>query len=139
MDLLLRAARVVNRFEYFIPLPTWGLNAERSMHWAEHGRRTKEYRATSRIMAKQAQIPRLERVSIFAWPQGPNMRQDVGAAFPAVKAAIDGLLDVRDDGVVTVRGVLPDDTPRHVVRLTMLPPARGEHGLWLLIIDERED
>lgn len=109
------------------------------MHWAEHGRRTKEFRAASRLLSKQAKIPRLEVVSIYAWPQGPNMRQDVGAAFPSVKAAIDGLLDVRDDGVVTVRGVLPDDTPRHVVRLTMLPPKRGEHGLWLMIIDESED
>lgn len=108
------------------------------MHWAVHSRRTKDYRSASAQAAREAKIPRLDRVSIYAWPQGPNMRQDVGAAFPSVKAAIDGLLDERV-GKILIPGVLPNDTPRHVVRLTMLPHKRGEHGLWLMIIDESED
>jgi hypothetical protein len=47
----------------------------------------------------------------------PHLRdgrtQDVGACYPAAKAAIDGLVDA---------GVIPDDGPQYVTRLTFDPP-----------------
>jgi hypothetical protein len=39
--------------------------------------------------------------------------QDLGACFPAVKAAIDGLVDAR---------LIPDDTPQYLTRLSFIPP-----------------
>lgn len=114
-----------------IPLPTWALNEERSMHWAVHSARTKAMREASFVLALEARVPRLDRVSIYAWPVGSTVRQDVGGCFPAVKAAIDGLVDAR---------ILPRDTKNHVVRLTLLPPLVGKHrGLRLRIVDESED
>lgn len=101
------------------------------MHWAVHSQRTKEYRNAARKLARVAEIPRLDRVAIYAWPVGSRIRQDVGGCFPAVKAAIDGLVDAR---------VLPKDTKRHVTRLTMLPPQTGRvSGLVLSIIDVSDE
>lgn len=42
---------------------------------------------------------------------------DIGACYPSVKAAIDGLVDAE---------VIPDDTGAHLVRLTFKPPVRSE-------------
>lgn len=47
--------------------------------------------------------------------RGP--RQDIGACFPAAKAAIDGLVDA---------GCWPDDTPDWVTRLEFRPPVMGQ-------------
>lgn len=81
-------------------------------------------------LARSAKIPELDRVEIYAWPVGSLVRQDVGACFPSVKAAIDGLVDAR---------VIPKDTKQHVTRLTLMPPKTGRvSGLVLVIIDVSE-
>lgn len=105
--------------------PVWTLNAERSGHLWDHRRRTAEWRAAFTWLAKEAKIPNLTRVRIVARPfQRMGRLQDVGACIPAVKAAIDGIVDA---------GVLPDDGPEHVLELCFLQPGRGEGGLDLRI------
>ena len=86
--------------------------AERKVWWA---------------LAKQAKVPALGRAAITATPLHKDRRspQDVAACAPAVKAGIDGLVDA---------GVLPDDGPEHLVRITFLPPdVCGRDGLRLLV------
>lgn len=109
-----------------IPLPTWTLNSERSGHWHDHRARTADFRTTTALLARNARIPHLVIVAIEATPSGPRIRQDVAACVGSVKAAIDGLVDA---------GVIPDDTPDHVTRITFHPPRRDPHGLHLLIVD----
>jgi len=54
----------------------------------------------------EAKIPRLEKIGISATPVMPDRRfQDTAACNPAVKAAIDGIVD---------SGVIPDDTWDHL-------------------------
>lgn len=90
------------------------VNEERRKHWREHRRATEHWRTTFARIALAHHLPRLDRVAVEATPIKPNRRAwpDVGACMPAVKAAIDGLVDA---------GVLEDDTDRHVVALTFLP------------------
>ncbi len=54
-------------------------------------------------------------------------QQDVGACFPAAKAAIDGLVGA---------GVIPDDTPDHVITLTFRAPVVGQGDGLELVVSE---
>ena len=89
----------------------WTSNAERRWHHMERARRVKDMRESFGWMAKAQGFPPMRKVRITATPLAKNRKNmmDVGACFPAVKAAIDGLVDV---------GVLADDDPRFVESLT---------------------
>ena len=108
------------------------INRERAVHWREHRRATAEWRTAFAVLARRARVPHLEQISVAATPLKATHRgwPDVGACMPAVKAAIDGLVDA---------GVIDDDTDRHVVCLTF-HPARldrsGSDGLELTIRKE---
>jgi hypothetical protein len=75
-------------------------------------------------------IPHLQRISVEATPLRVNARSmpDVAACYPAVKAAIDGLVDAR---------VVPDDGPFNVMRVTFRAPQIAQReGLRLRICEE---
>jgi hypothetical protein len=64
-------------------------------------------------------------VTITAQPHQKGGRlQDVSACNPAVKAAIDGLVDA---------GVMQDDSPEFLTAITFLQPVRAENALTLHI------
>jgi hypothetical protein len=89
----------------------WSINAERSMHMHARGRLIREWRAAFAGLARELHIPRCDAITVTATPFG--VRQDVANCLPAVKAAIDGLVDAR---------VVADDDPTHVVRITFMAP-----------------
>lgn len=103
------------------------VNAVARLHrqqWATH---TRQVRETWAWLAVQARVPRLDRARIVATPLHANRRspQDVAAAAPHVKAAVDGLVDA---------GVLDDDSPEFLVELAFRPPdICGADGLRLVI------
>lgn len=103
------------------------LNAERAAHWRQHRATTAEWREAFAWLARAKHVPRLDRIQVTVTPVLADRRsQDVGACFPSVKAAIDGLVDA---------GVIPDDTPAHMARLTFEAPVLGArlNALRLLI------
>lgn len=103
------------------------LNKERTLHRMERAAIVKDYRESFGWMAKAQQVPPMAAIKVFATPLAKNRRskQDVGACFPAVKAAIDGLVDAN---------VLPDDTDDFVRALTFFPvEVGGVDGLRLTI------
>lgn len=108
----------------------WTVNAERRMHWRRHGALVEQWRTAYTWLARSHRIPPCDAIQIDATPLWPNRRSvpDPGNTYPAVKAAIDGLVDA---------GVIPTDTDRHVHRLTFHPtlidPQRARHGLNLTI------
>lgn len=58
-------------------------------------------------------IPGMDVITVTATPHVADRRtQDLGACFPAVKAAVDGLVDA---------GLIPDDTPAHLTEITFRP------------------
>lgn len=104
----------------------WTTNAERAgNHW-ERARLVKEWRTAFHILAKEAKIPPLKWVSITAEPfsNSKGRLQDVAACNPAVKAAIDGIVDA---------GVLPDDSPKYLSSITFMSPKRDKNALVLYL------
>jgi hypothetical protein len=82
-------------------------------------------------MAKAEQIPEMEWISVTAEPHQKGGRlQDVGACNPAVKAAIDGIVDA---------GVLPDDSSRYMKSLIFLPPQNDRNSLVIYIRGARKE
>lgn len=77
------------------------------------------------LLAKAEKLPEMVWVSITIEPHQKGGRlQDVGACNPAVKAAIDGIVDA---------GVLPDDSSKFVRSLTFLPPQNDKNSLVLYV------
>lgn len=107
--------------------PDFTLNKERTVHHMKRAKIVKEWRAAFCDLAQEAMMPRLEVIEVVVTPHVLNAkyRQDVGACFPLVKAAIDGLVDA---------GVLIDDNAKIVVKLTFLTPQFGKDALELTVI-----
>lgn len=75
---------------------------------------TRTWRAVYGSLCQQQKIPPLEWATIVVSQHCTNRRlPDIGACMPAVKAAIDGLVDA---------DVLPDDTGRWIHLLSFQPP-----------------
>jgi hypothetical protein len=70
-------------------------------------------------------------ISVTVEPHQKGGRlQDVGACNPAVKAAIDGIVDA---------GVLPDDSSKFLRSLIFLPPQNDRNSLVLYIRGARKE
>lgn len=93
-------------------------------------RLVKPWREAFAWLALEAKIPHMNRCLITAVPHLKDRRlQDTGACFPAVKAAIDGLVDA---------GVLDDDGPDHVTELRFFRPvAKSDLGDALVVEVQR--
>jgi crossover junction endodeoxyribonuclease RusA len=107
-----------------VPGPPLLLNAERKLVPKARAAEVARIRQLVVWLASEARIPRPGKVGpivVDATPHYPTRRSsDVAACFPSVKAAIDGLVD---------RGVIPDDGPEWVRRLTFHPPQLGVPGM----------
>jgi hypothetical protein len=105
----------------------WTSNTERRWHYHKRASVVREARERWAWIALSQQMPMLNRVRITATPLQKTRRweADVAACYPAVKAAIDGLVDV---------GVLADDTPTQVSQITFKAPQIADtDGLRLTI------
>ena len=103
----------------------WTTNAERAGNRWERATLTKTWRQAFHLLAQSQKIPAMEWISVTVEPHQKGGRlQDVGACNPAVKAAIDGIVDA---------GVLPDDSSRFVRSLTFLPPQNDKNSLVIYI------
>ena len=103
----------------------WTTNAERRLNRWRRAELTAEWRTAFAWLARSQRIPPLHLVTITAQPhQRGGVLQDVAACNPAVKAAIDGLVDA---------GVLEDDSSTHLTHITFETPQRGRDALTLVI------
>ena len=108
----------------------WTANAERQWHHMKRASTVRDARERWGWLAKAAGIPHIETITITATPLRKNRASmpDVAACYPAVKAAIDGLVDA---------GIIDDDNPHHVKAVTFTAPQIvGHDGLRLEIIEE---
>jgi hypothetical protein len=98
-----------------VPAPAKWLNAnDRHGHWAERSGPTRDWRQAAAWAAKAAKVPALKRASITAVVHRADRRTDTDAQnrYPTIKAAVDGVVDA---------GVLPNDTDRFLLSLTIRP------------------
>lgn len=113
MTAVTRKADAPRCFVIEVPGRPVSLNAERGQHWAARSKEVKQRREDAFWLAKEAKIPRLERVLIVGTPVYPDRRRrDPGNAYPTVKAIVDGLRDA---------GVIEDDSDRYVAGIVMRP------------------
>lgn len=105
----------------------WTANAERTWHRHKRANVVKQWRTRWYYLALNAKLPHLDKVSVTCIPLAKDRRwrPDVGACYPAVKAAIDGIVDA---------GVLDDDNPEHLLHVTFYPvQVVGRDGLRLTV------
>lgn len=103
----------------------WTHNAERRQNIYVTRKLTKQWRTDFCLLAQYQKIPRLISARVCAIPyQARGRLQDVGACAPAVKAAIDGLVDA---------GVLPDDSSKFLTSIEFSAPERGADKMVLVI------
>lgn len=115
--------QVIYRLEYEVR--PWTTNAERAGNRWERAKLTKEWREAFAWLAKSEEIPEMRWIVVTVEPHQKGGRlQDVGACNPAVKAAIDGLVDAK---------VLPDDSSEFVRSLIFMPPKKGKDSLVIYI------
>lgn len=98
----------------------WLLNAERAGGargiGGHYGRAEKaaEWRGAFAMLCLEQKVPALQWLHVEATQTCRDRRMpDIGACFPAVKAAIDGIVDA---------GVVPDDDVRYLKALTFRAP-----------------
>jgi len=103
----------------------WTTNFERKGNRWERAELVKEWRTAFYALSLKEKIPKMSWMSVTVEPhQKGGKSQDVGACHPAVKAAIDGIVDA---------GVLVDDSPEYLRSLIYLPPQKGKNSLVLYI------
>ena len=105
----------------------WTLNQERgrggkasqkgSGHWSQFSGEKAQWRRDFMILAKQAKIPPCHAIRVEVRQYCPTeVMPDPGNIFPAVKAAIDGIVDAK---------VIPKDTRAFVHYIGFHAPVRG--------------
>lgn len=105
----------------------WTTNTERTWHYHKRAQTVRATRERWAWLALAERIPRLERIEVIAAPLAKDRRwrPDVAACYPAVKAAIDGLVDAR---------VILDDDDSRLASIKFLPvEVVGYDGLRLTI------
>ena len=107
----------------------WTMNSERQWHYHKRARMVKDVRERFHWLALEQKIPKLERITVDATPllKSKNAVPDVGACYPSVKAAIDGLVDAR---------IIPDDDYKCVVRLAFHAPEFIDKDGLKIVIEE---
>lgn len=105
------------------------INKERTLAWRTRADIVKEWRSAFYLLAAEQKMPGFRWIEVGASPILPSRRhtQDLGNSLPAVKAAIDGLVDY---------GVIPDDTDEYVRMLTFYPTVvtKGRTALLLRVV-----
>lgn len=103
----------------------WTLNAERSggkrghNHWGATRNLTGAWRHAFYVLAMAQKPPKWEQAHIVADCRVRHPLPDTGNVYPALKAGLDGLIDA---------GVLPDDSAKHVLSITMNAPTKCDKG-----------
>lgn len=108
----------------------WTTNAERSWHFRKRAEMVKACRTRFYLLTKASSIPSLRKVRIHAYPiaRDRRWRPDVGACYPAVKAAVDGIVDA---------GVIPDDNDQYLTSITFYAvQVEGFDGLRIVIEED---
>lgn len=118
----------MNEWTLIYPSRPWTVNTERKWNHFRRAQIVKEWREAFFYLAKEAGVPHLLEIEVEGLPilSGRGRPQDVGAASNAVKAAVDGIVDA---------GVIPDDSPTYLKRLSFRAPLKGPNALHLTIRD----
>lgn len=95
-------------------------NVLKRLHWAKQAEITRAWRDLAHDEAIRHECPRFDTITVavrrLARRSAASHPRDVDALAPIAKAIIDGLVDAH---------VIPDDSPDHVISVTLLPTLYG--------------
>lgn len=103
----------------------WTTNAERKGNRWQRASKTSEWRELFGWLARCRPLPTLTNASVQVKLIQKGRLQDTGACHPAIKAAIDGLVDGK---------LFIDDTGEHVTRIVYLAPIKGDHNETIITV-----
>jgi crossover junction endodeoxyribonuclease RusA len=114
-----------------IPAPAPWLSANQRVDLRRQTPDRRAWRDAGHLYAKQAALPKLQRVHIIATLRFRDARRrDPHNYYPTLKALVDGLVDY---------GLIPDDDDKHLIgpdiRLGQVMQAPGLGEVWLDITD----
>lgn len=93
-----------------------GRGGTRTGHWSYRAALTKEWREAFFILAKKEKVPHMDAIHVDVYQSCKKGRMpDTGACAPAVKAAVDGLVDAN---------VILDDTHTYVKSIRYWAPEK---------------
>jgi len=128
---VVHAVEEMRSWKLFYAERPWTLNTERTWHYQKRARKVKEWRDSFALLCLEQRIPNLSAIYVHARPILSDWRiQDVAACFPAVKAAIDGIVDA---------GVILDDNPKFLRAICFYAPkvVKKKNGLELIVSEVR--
>lgn len=101
------------------------------LHFREQARRARALRDAAGLWGRSLRL-RADRVTVgLLWVVGDARRRDADNAVPTLKALCDGLVDA---------GVVPDDTPRFMVkRMPVIVVRRGERPHLEFVVSVGDD
>lgn len=103
-------------------------NAERRKHWSSANHLSETWRLEGRLRARTLTPFDPTRKVVIEVAQGCTKNlPDPGSSYDVVKAIIDGLVD---------GGLLKDDSPKYVDRLTFLAPVKGQRDQLVIMITQ---
>lgn len=106
----------------------WTTNSERRQgHWGKRAQLTRQWREAFRHAVTLVNPPTPTRVEIdaYIWAKSGKLA-DCASHHPAVKAAIDGLVDA---------GLIPDDSPKYLSKITFHAPKRKPQDALILKVE----
>ena len=109
--------------KYINLMRPWTVNAERAGNRWKRAENTKLWRT---LYAEQGSIPQLTDATIWVWLELRGRLQDTAACMPAVKAAIDGMVDAK---------VFSDDTGEHVKAIIFNAPSRSKTDQITILVE----
>lgn len=111
------------RVEYINLMRPWTVNAERAGNRWKRAENTKLWRT---LYATATDIPRLTDATVEVTLELKGRLQDTAACMPAVKAAIDGMVDAN---------VFSDDTGEHVKAIVFNAPSRSKQDKIIIRVE----
>ena len=112
-------------YSFAVAARPWTVNSERASNRFERAKKTKAWRTFFADRAEMFHVMRLTQARVEVTLVLKGMLQDTAACMPAVKAAIDGLVD---------GGMFSDDTGEHVEAITFRAPERGRDNAITLTV-----
>ena len=109
--------------EYTNLMRPWTVNAERAGNRWKRAENTKLWRT---LFSQFRDIPTLTDATVEVFLEMKGRLQDTAACMPAVKAAIDGMVDAN---------VFPDDTGEHVTTISFHAPSRSKQDKIIIRVE----
>lgn len=119
----------VHTIQFVVYLRPWTTNAERSGNRFVRATKTAEWRQLYGALGRTKRFPCLTNAIITVGLSLKGRQQDCGACNPAVKAAIDGIVD---------SGILLDDTPEHLAGILFLAPVKAKYDRIVISVVGRQ-